>query len=202
MFNRHRHADDDRLLEAYFGDGDGPVAPPSTVAACPVCRDRYARLARALDATRHDAAADAAVFTPERLAHQREQIARRLDIALRPSRILRFPASGRTAPSSEHHARRWVAAAAAAGLFIGLVVGQVMDIGSRLNDAEVATRSAARTAPPSAVAALRTADWTAEPDEALLVEIDAALVAPRMPELRPLDHFTPRITEVALAAGR
>ncbi len=200
MFKRHRHVDDERLIDAYF---TAPEVQASELATCPVCRDRYARLAQALDTSRTDALADAdAAFPPERLAHQQEQILRRIDISSRPPRILRFPVSLRIAPTAERHARRWVAAAAAAGLLIGVLVGQLMHLASRLEAPRASARLGAPLAQPALVAAptaLQTQDATDADDDPFLVEVDAALVAPRARELRALDHFTPRVTEISLA---
>ena len=71
-----------------------------------------------------EAEADA-VFPAELLRAQQQQISRRLEQVHRPARVITFP--GRTAQAVSRSTTRltapWVAAAAAAGLLIGVAVG-------------------------------------------------------------------------------
>ena len=86
---------------------------------CAQCRTRYADFTMWLDGIKTDARADADdAFPPERLAAQQAQILRRLETAGRPARVIAFPRF--TGPVSAHHPgrQRWIAAAAAAGLWI------------------------------------------------------------------------------------
>jgi hypothetical protein len=159
-----------------------------------------------MDTVRGEGEAEAdAVFTAERLRAQQQQIARRIALVGRPARIISFPgrivrrtisvSAARTAP-------RWVAAAAAAGLFVGVALGAsyqfrwgiaprragapflVMDAasprGSRLTP--VATRGAGQ------------ADVAA--DDAFLSDLEIALDRPHTPELQAFDELTPHVREV------
>jgi hypothetical protein len=60
-------------------------------------------------------------FPPERLAAQQAQVMRRLEALERPARVIAFPRFARPVTSSQGHAQRWVAAAAAG--VIGLAAG-------------------------------------------------------------------------------
>ncbi len=84
-----------------------------------------------METLRSEAAAETdAVFSPERLRAQRLHVSRRLEHLGHPARVITFP--GRTAghqfgSSTPRPVRRWVAAAAAAGLFIGVATGLFLD---------------------------------------------------------------------------
>ena len=99
------------------------------IASCAPCRSRYAALTAWADGLRADAFAEAdEIFTPERLAAQQGQIFRRLEAMERPARVIAFPRFGRPVTSNRSNAQRWIGAAAAAGLFVGLAAGQIMDL--------------------------------------------------------------------------
>ncbi len=102
---------------------------PSHLDRCDICAERAVQLARWMDELRTDAT-DAAddIFTPERLAAQQHQILHRLEQLDHPARVISFPAA--TRPESHAFGGRrvavsWVGVAAAAGLIIGIVGGQV-----------------------------------------------------------------------------
>jgi hypothetical protein len=124
MVLRQGHLSEQALMEALTG-GDRPAH----VDRCDVCAERAVELARWMDAAREDAhEASDAVFTPERLAAQQSQILRRLEQGDSPARVISFPATLRT-ERGEAPGRRvavsWVGVAAAAGIAIGIVGGQV-----------------------------------------------------------------------------
>ena len=124
MVLRQGHLSEQALMESLTG-GDRPAH----LDRCDLCAERTVELARWMDAAREDAqGASDAVFTPERLAAQQAQILRRLEQIDSPARVISFPAALR-AERGELHGRRvgvsWVGIAAAAGLVIGIVGGQV-----------------------------------------------------------------------------
>jgi hypothetical protein len=89
-------------------------------------------------------------------------------------------------------APRWVAAAAAAGLFVGAAAGMFYDA-SRPGHATAVTATAGppvepRPAPRPAA--------TIEDDAALLSEVELTLDRPHTLELQPLDTFTPHVREI------
>lgn len=171
------------------------------VAACEACRAEYDALGLVLDAARRAAAEADAHFPPERLAAQQAHILRRLENAERPARILSFPVSSRPFPSVRPVARRWIAGAAAAGLLTGIVAGRALDLrgpwhSDRLRpEATIARDRAPARTPAGASATQGTRDAN---DETLLIELEAALLEPRVDELRAIDAFTPRVREVSL----
>lgn len=100
------------------------------LAACPACERRLASMVMMLDevSATADAAADAA-FPPDRRARQQARILQRLDHHPTFGRVLAFPHAHAPAASLRPHRptrlRRWVAGAAAAGLFIGMLAGRL-----------------------------------------------------------------------------
>jgi hypothetical protein len=125
-----RHLGDDEFAELWSTAvvGGPPVADPH-LAACAQCRSRYAAFTGWLDRIHDDAIGEAeGAFPPERLAAQQAQVMRRLEALERPARVIAFPRFSRPVTSSQGHAQRWVAAAAAAGLIIGLAAGQFFDV--------------------------------------------------------------------------
>ena len=98
----------------------------------------------------------------------------------------RFRASAQPLTSRSSHASRWIAAAAAAGLIVGVGVGQVMDL-RHIGTASPAHVQARLSAPPQPAgdrvtpAAVNTSGGE---DEAFLSDVDASLSRPSVPELR------------------
>lgn len=193
------HLSDDQMMEAYV-----LAADDRHLAECRQCQDRFDGLARALEQIREDAAREAdTVFTAERLHDQRDRILRRLERQGHPAEVLLFPAR------SAHHqtvgrvfgpARRWMAAAAAAGLAAGLFLGFAMD---RRVTSRAASLAASRIvqAPVVADARVRSASTADARNEQMLMEIEDALIGPRhVLELRALDVMTtpPEILEASL----
>jgi hypothetical protein len=128
-----RHLDDAAFTEIWTAAVTGGQSPNNAsdahLAACAHCRSRYAAFTSWLDGLRDDAAAEAdEAFPAERLAMQQAQVLRRLETLERPGRVLVFPKFHRPTTSTQGHAQRWIATAAAAGLVIGLAAGQFVDI--------------------------------------------------------------------------
>lgn len=164
---------------------------------CPSCARRLATLEVSLASARHDVERQAdAVFTERRLARQHGAILRRLDPDAEPARVLTFPAMSAFARPVRMVARRWVAAAAVVGLLSGLAAGRFLDGHERRTGPGVADRGQ-RDASQTAVAApVRAVAYDATDDEQFLVELDAALLAPRIEPLRAIDALTPRVGDL------
>jgi hypothetical protein len=175
--------------------GGSAVAHPH-LERCAACRNRFAELATWLDAMRLEAVAEADEhFSPERLATQNAQIFRRLEAAERPARVIAFPRFTQPLTSRSSHASRWIAAAAAAGLIVGVGVGQLMDLRHSLTPLSAGPRGLV-TAPAAKVSAAATVPLPKPGgrEELFLSELDASIS--RAPaELRALDAFTPRAGE-------
>ena len=94
-----------------------------------------------------------------------------------------------SAPGS-HGAPRWIAAAAAAGLFVGVAVGAGYRYGSHPRGIE---QTLARTAPVSP-RSLNPSQSSA--DDAFLSDLEVALERPHTRELVAFDALTPHVREV------
>jgi hypothetical protein len=125
-----RHLGDDQFAELWSNAAvDGSSVADPHLASCAQCRSRYAAFTGWLDRIHDDAIGEAEdAFPPERLAAQQAQVMRRLEALERPARVIAFPRFSRPVTSTQGHAQRWVAAAAAAGLVIGLAAGQFFDV--------------------------------------------------------------------------
>jgi len=189
------HLSDESLIElhALLLSGERGVAAryQRHVRQCPSCRERLEGLRDACADLRRDVQASVdARITPARLDRQLDIITRRLEGT--SGRVLPFPtAAPRPAPAPS--LRRWVAAAAAAGLIIGLGAGRLIGPGGE----PVASWRAATVGPGQHTRS----GVQQETDEQMLVEIDAALTRSRTKEFRALDELTPRVAE-ARARGR
>lgn len=204
MIHRAHHLQDQRLLDSYLAErGGASIDPPAAehLADCDVCGARYAELAAFLDTLRRDGDAEAdEIFTPERLQAQHQQIARRIAHVGRPARVLSFPTRlvQRTINASTGRATpRWIAGAAAAGLFVGVAVGasvqwaerrttEPQSVMARDTSAGRLTPAASRDASPAEIAA----------DTAFLSDLEAALERPHTRELQAFDELTPHFREI------
>ena len=143
----------------------------------------------ALEAYRAAACAEAdGHFDDAVLDAQRHKILARLEHLAHPAKVIRFP----KAPQGEVHGtgvnRRWITVAAAAGLIIGLLGGQLVHIlPQQTRRMGPMATSIAPSAPslPTFVPASVTVD-----DDGLLGEIELVMQARTANELRALDEFT------------
>lgn len=187
---------DDAALAAIWTDRALNVAGAHPhLQSCAACRGRFDAFSAWLDELRFEAGAEAdEAFPHERLVAQQAQIFRRLEAAERPARVIAFPKFAQPLSSRPSHASRWIAAAAAAGLIVGVGVGQLMDL-RHPAVRQAAPMTQARRVEPSRPAAVQTVSTTLG-DEAFLSEVDATLARQSVPELHALDEFTPRAGEV------
>ena len=202
MIARAHHLHEERLFACYLAGRHGePIDPPTAehLADCESCAARYDELASFMETVRAEGDADAdAIFTTERLRAQQQQIARRLEHIRRPARVISFP--GRVARrtmgvSGSRTATRWVAAAAAAGLFVGAVLGASYQHGSRTHQAATAGLSTA-AAQPEPIATDGTGQAPAATDDAVISDLELALERPYTRELVAFDAFTPHVREI------
>lgn len=189
---RMRHLGDEDLLALIESRGSD-----AHLESCERCAVRHAELVCLIaDLDVVHAEADAA-FDDERLVHQRTHILRRLDKNHGPARVLPFPAAAHGAGAIRVFAaagRRWVAAAAIAGLVVGIFSGrllthrseQVADGADGAGIYSTAVRAGA-TKPVVVPAELSASGY----DEILLEEVEVALARPRVQELTAIDAITP-----------
>lgn len=207
---RSGHLKEHQLLECYLAGRTGETLDPrfaDHLTSCRTCAGQLEEVASFLDDVRADAEAETdAVFTADALARQQQQIARRLEQVHRSARVISFPGRDATSPS---HAPvrltpRWVAAAAAAGLFIGVAVGgylgstpQAPGPVSRA-EAPAPVMTAARPTPAQAVrvSAVQPAAPAPVDEDAFLVELEMALARPQPRELAAYDALTPHVRDI------
>lgn len=193
-----RHLSQERLLELTMrtlapGNALADAVADDHLSACEMCRVRATELAQMLDDVTGVANAQAdAEFTDDRLARQQARILQRIEQDGRPARLIAFPAGQPQAPSlvRARPASRWVAAAAVAGLVVGLLTGQLLPVGQSASPAPRMVSNESESG-----MALRAVSTSLSDDE-FLGEVEAAgSLGP--PALRPLDALTPRAWEVA-----
>lgn len=194
-FNRHVS---DADLAALWSDarlGESPqTAATAHVRDCAACRTRLASLSTWLEGLRADALQEAEnAFPREKLAVQQAQILRRLEGLERPAKVLAFPRFANPIAGSNVNRQRWIASAAAAGLLVGIALGQTFDI-SQLSTADWFGRQ------PDAMARTTTApNRVIQPvsltsDEDFLYDVDPTTA--RVPEsLQSLHEITPSARE-------
>jgi hypothetical protein len=194
----HRHLDERAFTDIWTATvSSGQPASDPHLTSCAQCRARYAAFTGWLDGIRDDVRAEAdEVFPPERLAAQQAQVMRRLEAIERPARVIMFPRLGRPATSTQGNAQRWIAAAAAAGLVIGLTAGQFVNIRQTFGRPSPSLESnTARLAKPVNTNLVATpAAGSSVADEALFYGTDARVV--RVSTLQPMDDITPRARDL------
>ena len=206
MIGSSTHLKDDRLFECYVAARSGEMVDPRAaehLAECGDCGRRHAELAMFMDGLRDEADAELdALFPAERLVAQRDHILRRLSHVHRPARVISFPAreTASAMASGSRVTPRWLAAAAAAGLFIGVAVGGfVGSNGLRRNPPMQVAPSAPGNARVIAAPAVRVSTPPDVPDDdAFLMQLEMALAQPTLRELQPFDALTPTVREVRL----
>ena len=186
-----RHLGDDDLLALIES-----AKTDSHLDSCERCAVRHAELLCVIaDLDVVHAEADA-VFDDARLLHQRSHILRRLDKNHGPARVLPFPAAAEGAGAIRVLAsagRRWVAAAAIAGLVVGIFSGRMLTHRAdeprtdRLRQIYSSSVRRAASNPVIVPAELRTGSG----DDILLEEVESALARPRVRELTAIDAITP-----------
>ena len=189
------HLDDAAFAELWanaLAEGREP-ADHSHLQACAECRLRFASFSAWMSGIRSDAAEDAAeALSSERLAAQQAVITRRLEALERPARVIAFPKSGDSA-MRRSPMRRWVTAAAAAGLIAGMGLGQMLNI--RLWSPQPTQVRAGRTDTASIPPARGPVPVVASiSDETTLAELEE-IATPRYEALRAYDTFTPRAAD-------
>jgi hypothetical protein len=204
VIGRTRHLHEERLIECYVTEQAGEALDPRLadhLAECADCGARYSDLTRFMDDLRaHGDVELDAIFTGDDLRTQRDQIARRIEHLGHVARVLSFPGrlayQGETSPS--RNASRWVAAAAAAGLFVGLGLGAFTDVGARLRaDREVNPSPISAPSSPPIQVADPGVPQRAMDDDAFLLELEIAGGRLRTSALMPLDAFTPSVREAS-----
>jgi anti-sigma factor RsiW len=188
---RSAHLSDDRLVEVWI-DQAGTPSEDAHLASCDECRTRHARLDRLFSEVSGVAQSEAdAAFPEERLAAQRARILHRVEQDGRPARVIAFPSTPVPGlrPLRTRPAARWIAAAAAAGLAIGLLAGQLVDLPA--NGPASRTAAIRPAAPGPSSSPIRAASVVLNEEE-FLGEIEMAIQGPHLAVLQPLHDLTPQ----------
>lgn len=188
---RQGHLSEDALTAAVL-EGHRP----EHLDRCDVCARRALDLGRWLDTVKATAveAADEA-FPAERLAAQQNQIMRRLERIDEPARVISFRAP--SAPARPSVTRRvapgWVGVAAAAGLVVGVVGGQMAARLPAPGASATAPNPPAVLTPTAVVAGEQAVPAEARLDDHpdSLMEMDLEGFTPET--LQGIDEMTPRI---------
>lgn len=199
---RAHHLHDDRLFDCYVAERSGETPDPRAaehLADCVDCSGRYAELSRFMDTLHSEGQSETDdIFTTDRLRAQQQAIARRIEHIGRPARVISFPgasAARAIASKTSRVAPRWVAAAAAAGIFVGAALGTSYEWTRTAGSGFGRPSNRARTlSEPVATRGSDQADVAS--DEAFLSELEIALDRPRTPELRAYDALTPHFKEI------
>ena len=187
---RRGHLSETALAEICM-TGERPVH----LERCDICAARAVELGRWLDEVRAMGLEEAdAQFPAERLAVQQAQILRRLEQLDRPARVIAFPNQSRydrLELGGQGIRPAWIGIAAAAGLVLGLLGGQ---ISARLTTQRAAVPPApAQMQPPATSGPIQTASFEVAPPPSLfdLDEFDR----PTMDAVEAIDRLTPHSVE-------
>lgn len=179
-----RHLTEQQLIEVCLWDTADLERPGQSdhLEHCGECQARRSEFVSLLaDASRAAASDTDAAFSDERLARQREAIMERVALASSSGRLINFPAgpSRPSLPAGPTTGSRWVAAAAAAGLVIGLLGGHLSH-----------NLTGPTTIPPNGPAIAQASPRGSAEDE-LLGQLESTVEETGPSALRPLDALTP-----------
>lgn len=175
------------------------------VVECGECAEVFARMTREADVLRDEARAEAdAVFSDAVLDAQRARILDRIAHLGQAARILTFPMRRRcVAPPRTSSTRRWVSVAAAAGLIVGLVAGQMLHLTPSPGAPETAARATAHAGDEGRAIVPASASSAPPPmlsEDELLEQIEVAVQVRSASALRALDALTPTAADVVMTS--
>jgi hypothetical protein len=201
------HLKDEQIFECYVADRTGEAVHPRSadhLAVCQKCAARYEELVGFMVGVREDAEAESDErFPAERLLAQQQQILRRIEHVNRSARVITFPGrdAGGGSRSTVPLTPRWLAAAAAAGLFIGLAVGgyfgsERLQRSTEVRSAQAAPAMSVQQTKPAAAVRVNGTEPASPDDDAFMAQLEMALARPRTRELQPFDALTPHVRDI------
>lgn len=203
---RRGHLSEEAIVRALV-ENDRPVH----LDRCETCASRATAIGRWLDElTLAGQTATDGIFTAERRQTQQAQILRRLEQLDAPSRVLSFPSITAVTGTLDGARRRvapaWVGVAAAAGVLVGVIGGQL----PHWMSPDVIAPTEATTAEPVAAPgeddaanalAANSAEMAAE-WEAAFAWGDRDFFRPQVESLEPFDALTPSAQDLVLNTTR
>ena len=181
---RRGHLSENSLVEVW-----NTGVRPAHLDRCDICAERAIEMSRWLEDVQAIGVADAdAAFSEQRLTAQRGQVMARLNQLDQPARVISFPA-GPNRLAADVGLRRispgWMAAAAAVGLMIGVISGELSH--ALFSNTHTVPQVVA-VQPPVASSAI---------DAAALY--DDPYGSTELGSLSAMDEMTPRLVEVVAA---
>lgn len=190
---RH-HLTDTEILGLHFEtqpDGDAN----EHVSSCATCQARGLAVAELLDEIMRATASETdRLFADDLLARQHARIMGRVAQECRSARIISFPAAPPAPVRPVRGGTRWVAAAVAAGVILGIVGEHVTERIARSGRPARAFAVPAVQVVGETGVAVRAVSVSSDDDFYGQVELAFGSAAPAA--LRPLDVLTPRVTDV------
>lgn len=180
---RRGHLSEAALVEAW-NTGERPLH----LDRCDICAERAIEISHWLESVQAIGVADSdAVFTPERLNAQRGQIMQRLEQFDRPAKVISFPArSARILDAAKGRSVSpgWLAAAAVAGLTLGVVS---VELSHNFRPGQEPQMTAGPAQPPASTTVI---------DASALVLGDDPYSRTQLGPLHEMDEMTPRLVDV------
>ena len=209
-FKNRQHLSDTTLTQAYLENRNGNTVSQSTtdhLINCEDCAKKYARLTTLVHSIKLVEEPDLLTnITSERLSRQRQRIMHRIGIMVGselPASILRFPTFFTQTTTPRFNNNRWLAASmVAAGLFLGVIGGQLFDLAQISNLGSISfvqdvTKDILIVEPDQARQTNNSYDQI---DMMTFSELEIALEASSATELYTLDIMTAPLYEVAINA--
>jgi hypothetical protein len=192
---RH-HLTDTELLGLHFDRRrDGEAF--DHVAGCPTCQARTRAVAELLESTTRATAAETdALFGADAMARQRARIMSRVAQECRTARVISFPAAAHAPVRRVRLAgSRWLAAAVAAGVILGIVGEHVTHRITRTPDRgrSFAARDVQATGQPVRAITVRAVSAS---DDDFYGQVELAFGSAGPAALRSLDALTPQASDV------
>ena len=155
------------------------------------CDDTEPSQTAALEAYRAAAQAEAdAHFDDRALETQRHKILARLAHLGHTAKVIRFPLAAHVEAPVAGVNRRWISVAAAAGLIVGLLGGQIVHLVPQPTR-RLAPMGSSMAPSASSMTGYVPARMIIPQDDGLLGEVDLAVQVRSANELRTLDELTP-----------
>lgn len=183
---RRGHLSESALVEVW-----NTGVRPAHLDHCEICAERALEMSHWLEDVQTLGRADAdAVFTGERLSAQRGQVLQRLEQLDRPAKVISFPARKKRSADAGEGRRvspAWLAAAAAAGLTIGVIsveLSHTFGLRAPTEVIQISSKGNVTQAP----------DLVTGPDAAAL--FDDPYERTSLSSISAMDDMTPRMIDV------